>query len=81
MVSPRKRANSSSPPTTRRESSQDLTLAVPPTIDPNKLKIGDSYLATATVDEDGSLTLAGIASDERTRGADDASSAQGDLQR
>lgn len=64
-----------------RESGVDLTLTVPPGIDPSRLKVGDSYLATATVEEDGSLTLAGLAGDERTRGADDASSAQGDLRR
>jgi hypothetical protein len=64
-----------------RESGADLSLAVPPPIDTSRLKIGDSYLATATVEPDGSLTLAGLASDERTRGADDAGSAQGDLRR
>jgi hypothetical protein len=64
-----------------RESEADLTLNVPPTIDAAKLKPGDSYLATATVEEDGALKLGGIASDERAKGADDADSAQGDLKR
>jgi hypothetical protein len=62
-----------------RESEADLTLNVPPTIDTTKLEPGDSYLATATVEEDGTLKLAGIASDEHTKGADDPSLAQGDL--
>lgn len=62
-----------------RAGEQDLMLAVPPEIDASKLKSGDSYLATATVDPDGSLRLAGIASDEHTKGADDPGSAQGDL--
>lgn len=64
-----------------RESEADLTLNVPPTIDTAKLKPGDSYLATATVEEDGTLELAGIAGDERAKGADDDASAQGDLKR
>ena len=42
---------------------------------------GDSYLATATVEPDGTLTLSGIASDEHTKGANDPASAQGDLKR
>lgn len=64
-----------------RQSGQDLTLAVPAAIDTSGVEIGDSYLATAEVAEDGTLTLAGLASDEHTRGADDAASAQGDLKR
>jgi hypothetical protein len=64
-----------------RESEADLTLNVPPTIDTKKLEPGDSYLATATVEKDGTLTLSGIASDEHRKGADDAGSAQGDLKR
>ena len=63
------------------ESEADLTLTVPQTIDARKLKPGDSYLATAEVQADGSLTLKGIASDERRKGADDPESAQGDLKR
>jgi hypothetical protein len=63
------------------ESEATLTLTIPTQIDATRLKPGDSYLATATVEEDGSLTLAGIAGDERTKGADDPASAQGDLKR
>jgi hypothetical protein len=64
-----------------RRVSRDVQLTVPPTIDATKLKPGDSYLTTATIEPDGTLTLSGIASDERRRGADDPSSAQGDLRR
>lgn len=63
------------------ESESSLTLTVPTEIDAKKLKIGDSYLATAEVAEDSSLTLKGIVSDEHSKGADDSSSAQGDLKR
>ncbi len=63
------------------ESESSLALAVPQEIDTAKLKPGDSYLATVEIAEDGSLALKGIAGDERRRGADDASSAQGDLER
>ena len=64
-----------------RESEGDLTLAVPTSIGTAKLKLGDSFLATATVGEDGSLTLAGLVGDEQVKGADDPGSAQGDLKR
>lgn len=64
-----------------RESEADLTLNVPASIDAMKLKPGDSYLATATVEPDGTLTLSGIAGDEHVKGADDPSLAQGDLKR
>lgn len=64
-----------------REDEADLPLAVPSQIKTAKLKVGDSVLATATLGEDGALTLAGLASDERTKGAEDATSAQGDLKR
>jgi hypothetical protein len=63
------------------ESEATLTLAVPPQIDDAKLKLGDSYLATVEIGADGSLELKGIASDERTKGADDSAGAQGDLKR
>lgn len=63
------------------ESEADLTLTVPKSIDATKLKPGDSYLATATVNEVGSLKLAGITSDEHTKGANDPALAQGDLKR
>ncbi len=64
-----------------RRVNQDVQLTVPPTIDAARLESGDSYLVTATVEPDGTLTLSGIAGDERRRGADDPSSAQGDLRR
>ncbi len=64
-----------------RASEADLALAVPPEIDAARLVPGDSYLATAEVQPDGSLLLKGIASDEHHMGADDASTAQGDLRR
>lgn len=63
------------------ESGSTLTLIVPPEIDSAKLELGDSYLATAEIAADGSLELKGIASDERTKGADDPARAQGDLKR
>lgn len=63
------------------EADSALTLIVPPEIDSAKLKLGDSYLATAEIAADGSLELKGIASDERTEGADDPAGAQGDLKR
>lgn len=63
------------------ESEKDLTLSVPAEIKLAKLTAGDSYLATATVNPDGTLALAGIASDEHLKGADDAATAQGDLKR
>jgi hypothetical protein len=64
-----------------RAGEADLSLAVPPGIDTAKLKPGDSYLATATVEADGTLTLAGVASDEWRKGAEDPISAMGDLAR
>ncbi len=63
------------------ESESSLTLTVPNEIDSAKLTAGDSYLATAEVEPDGSLKLAGIASDEHARDADDGTTAQGDLAR
>ncbi len=62
-------------------SDNTLTLKVPDRIDTSKLMLGDSYLLTATVEPDSSLTLSGVASDEHTKGAEDPSSAQGDLKR
>ena len=64
-----------------RESGAHLTLAIPPKLDVSKLKLGDSLLATANVGEAGALTLAGLASDEQRKGADDPKAAQGDLRR
>lgn len=64
-----------------RASEADLVLTVPAGIKTAKLKQGDSFLVTATVEADGSLELAGLASDEHRKGAEDASSAQDDLKR
>jgi hypothetical protein len=61
------------------ESGADLTLSVPAKIKTSRLKLGDSVLATAGIGEGGTLTLTGLASDERSKGADDAKAAQGDL--
>lgn len=63
------------------ESEAVVTLAVPTGIDAKKLEVGDSYLATATVEPDGSLMLSGIVSDEHAKGAGETGSAQGDLKR
>lgn len=63
------------------ESEASLMLTIPAEIDAGKLKVGDSYLATAEIEQDGSLTLKGIAGDEHSKGADDVTSAQGDLKR
>jgi hypothetical protein len=43
------------------------------------VEVGESYIATAEVQPDGSLLLAGLASDEHLEGADDAALTQGDL--
>ena len=64
-----------------RASEDDLLLAVPDRLDTAMLKAGDSIVATATVEEDGTLTLAGLASDEGQKGAEASASAQGDLKR
>lgn len=64
-----------------RESGADISLLVPAEFKLAKLKVGDSFLATATLGEDGLLTLAGLASDEGSKGAEDVNSAQGDLAR
>lgn len=64
-----------------RESGADLTLTVPAKIKTAGLKLGQSLLATAEVAEDGTLTLAGLASDEGLKGAEDEKAAQGDLAR
>jgi hypothetical protein len=64
-----------------RESGTDLTLTVPVKIKTAGLKLGQSLLATAEVAEDGTLTLAGLASDEGLKGAEDEKAAQGDLAR
>jgi hypothetical protein len=62
-----------------RESGQDIVLAVPPGIDASGLGVGDSVLASADIGAEGSLTLTGLASDERLEGAEDEAATQGDL--
>lgn len=62
-----------------RQSGKDLVFTVPKSIDLGGLAVGDSVAATADFEADGSLTLTGLASDERIKGADDADAAQGDL--
>lgn len=62
-----------------RESGHDLLLSVPAKVDTAELEVGQSVVATASIGADGSLSLTGLASDERTKGADDAEAAQGDL--
>ncbi len=61
------------------ESGKDVLLTVPESIDTGKLKAGDSVTATTAIEAGGALRLTGLASDERTKGADEAASAQGDL--
>ncbi|HEY6551681.1 MAG TPA: hypothetical protein VIY71_10830, partial [Solirubrobacterales bacterium] len=57
----------------------DLLFAVPATIDTAKLEVGQSLLATAKIGSDGSLSLAGLASDERIKGAENEKATQGDM--
>lgn len=62
-----------------RQSGKDIVFSVPQSIDLKGLKVGDSATATAAIGADGSLSLTGLASDERSKGADDADATQGDL--
>jgi hypothetical protein len=62
-----------------RESGQDLSFAIPPEIDATALVPGDSVLLSADIGADGALTLTGLASDERLKGAEDEKATQGDL--
>jgi hypothetical protein len=62
-----------------RESGQDVAVSVPPGIDFASLTVGDSVLAGADIGADGSLSLTGLASDERLKGAGDSKAIQGDL--
>lgn len=48
-------------------------------IDATQYDVGDSIAATASIAEDGDLTMSGLASDEQAKGADDDDLAQGDL--
>ncbi len=62
-----------------REAGHDLLFTVPAGIDASGLAVGESVLASADIAADGSLSLTGLASDERTKGADNAKATQGDL--
>jgi hypothetical protein len=62
-----------------RESGQDLSFAVPAEIDATGLVVGDSVLLSAEIGADGTLTLTGLAGDERLKGAEDEQATQGDL--
>lgn len=64
-----------------RASQADLLLAVPASIKTAKLKAGDPVVATATVEEGGLPTLAGLAGDEGLKGAENTALAFGDLKR
>ena len=64
-----------------RVGGSDLLVTVPPSIKTAKLKVGDSVVATATLEAGAPLTLTGLASDEGTKGAEDAALAFGDLKR
>jgi hypothetical protein len=62
-----------------RQGLRDLVFTVPAEIDTGDLVVGQSVAATATIGEDGSLVLSGLASDERIEGADDTTATRGDL--
>lgn len=61
-----------------RESGHDLLFTVPAEIDTSGLMVGDSVLANADIAAAG-LSLTGLASDERLKGAEDEKALQGDL--
>lgn len=62
-----------------RESGQDIVLAIPPRIDASALVAGESVLVSADIGAEGALTLTGLASDERLKGAENTEATQGDL--
>lgn len=62
-----------------RQGGADIVFTVPQSVDITGLTVGDSVAATAKIETGGALTLTGLASDERSKGADDAKTAQGDL--
>jgi hypothetical protein len=62
-----------------REGGHDLLFTAPDGIDTTAVAVGESVLASADIAADGSLSLTGLASDERTKGADNAKATQGDL--
>jgi hypothetical protein len=61
------------------ESGAALTLAVADGIDLTKVEVGDPLIADAEIGDDGAMTVTGLASDDGAKGADDPSTAQGDL--
>lgn len=64
-----------------RASEADLLFTVPSAIKTAKFNVGDSVVATATLEAGTPLTLAGLASDEGTKGAENTALAFGDLKR
>lgn len=62
-----------------RAAGVDLVFTVPPQLKLSKLVVGDSVIANAIFEDDGALTLTGIASDEQAKRADDPALTQGDL--
>lgn len=64
-----------------RASGSDLLFTVPGAIKTAKFKVGDSVVATATLEAGAPLTLAGLASDEGAKGAENTALAFGDLKR
>jgi hypothetical protein len=62
-----------------REAGHDLLFTVPAEIDASGLVAGDSVLANADIAADGSLSLTGLASDERLKGAEAEKAIQGDI--
>jgi hypothetical protein len=61
------------------ESMADLTLPVADGIDVTKIDVGTALTADAELANDGTVTISGLSSDDGVDGADDSSSAQGDL--
>jgi hypothetical protein len=62
-----------------RQSGRDIAIPAPGKFDLSGLEPGETFNVTALIEEDGSLELTGLASDEGIRGADDPALAQGDL--
>lgn len=64
-----------------RQSQADLTLTVPDDVDASKFEPGESVLVNLdpSPEEDGTITLSGLAGDMGTDGADDEKLGQGDL--
>jgi hypothetical protein len=62
-----------------REGASDVTLQVPSSFDLSKLEVDEPIVATATIDGNGGMALAGLGSDRGLKGADDEGRLQGDL--